>query len=451
MGNGESSAFREITEERVGEYVAKGHKRRRFFPHRIYHLQKCGPDGFRLAQWMCGKDDPASMWELVLYADPAMLTEFPPDLFFDDDLIWHQQQFGRPGQVASANVVLDGSTVYSITFVSDLVQRIPRHREYKTRIEKRFDGWRHMLLNAVVAFALEHHARRILIPTAKLARRHTDRDRLTGIALFDRIYDRTVNDLLPARREGEWWVVDTADAEETVVMPERRIEPRRPSKTICICHDIERGLGHVDVDPDFAQQAERDSPGDLERMRQIEGDLGVSTTYCIVGSLMSAVRDGLESDGHAVAFHSFDHRLDQQDQLERCREVDYRIKGYRPPRSRITPELTDRNMLFHNFEWLASAPGSIDADEPQMRSGLVRLPVAFDDFPMHNAGMPYEEWERAALGIVADSEFAAVAMHDCYAPHWLPHYRGFLEKVAGLGELRTLDQVAAEVTLGSAT
>src|SRR3954454_15886514 len=209
MSIGDSSAFREITEERAGEFAAKGHRRRHFFPHRIYHLPKCGPDGFRLAQRMGAKDDPASMWELVLYADSAMLTEFPPDLFFDDDLIWHQQQFGRPGQIASASIVLDGRTVYSITHVSDLVQRISRRREHKTRIENRFEGWRHMLLNAVVAFALEHRARRILTPTGKLGPRHTDRDRTPDIAFSERIYDRTVNDLLPARREGEWWVADT--------------------------------------------------------------------------------------------------------------------------------------------------------------------------------------------------------------------------------------------------
>ena len=132
-------------------------------------------------------------------------------------------------------------------------------------------------------------------------------------------------------------------------------------------------------------------------------------------------------------------------------DVYLKRQGYRPPRSRITPELSDRNLLFHNFEWLASAPRSIDAEEPLMRAGLVRLPVAFDDFPMHHAGMPYEEWERTALDIIANSEFAAISLHDCYAPHWLPRYRGFLEKVANLGELRTLDQVAAEVTLGSAS
>jgi hypothetical protein len=450
MSIGDSSSFREITDERAGEFVAKGHKRRHFFPHRIYHLPKCGPDGFRLAQRMCAKDDPTAMWELVLYADPATLNEFPPDLFFDDDLIWHQQQFGRPGQLASANIVLDGSTVYSIGHVSDVVQRIPRRREHKTRIEKRFDGWRHMLLNAVMVFALEHRARRILTPTAKLAHRHTDPTRPTDIALFDRIYDRTINELLPARRDGEWWVVDCADAADMVVMPDRRTETQRVAKRVCICHDIERGLGHTEVDPEFAQSAEQTSPGDLEEMRRIEADLGVRATYCIVGSLMPAVRDGLESDGHAVAFHSFDHRPDREDQLQRCREVDYRIKGYRPPLSRITPELSDRNLLFHNFEWLASAPRTIGVQKPRMRAGLVRLPIAFDDFPMHEARMPYEEWEPLALGIIGKSDFAAISLHDCYAPRWLPSYRGFLEKVAEMGELRTLDQVAAQVTLGSA-
>src|SRR5512134_2523025 len=95
-----SSAFRQITAERADEYVAKGHRRRHFFPHRVYHLPKCGPDGFRLARRMCGKEDPAAMWEVVLYADVALLGDFPPDLFFDDDVICHQQQFGQPGQVA---------------------------------------------------------------------------------------------------------------------------------------------------------------------------------------------------------------------------------------------------------------------------------------------------------------------------------------------------------------
>ena len=185
-----------------------------------------------------------------------MLEEFPRELFFDDDLIWHRQQFGRPGQVATASLVLDGETVYSITHVSDLVQRIALRREHKTRVEKVFGGWRHMLLNAVLAFAQAQGARRVLTPTATLALHHTDRSRRPGAGLFERIYDRTVTDLFAARRDGEWWVLDVADCREPVV-PERRTEDHRPIKTICICHDIERGLGHLDADPAFARRAER--------------------------------------------------------------------------------------------------------------------------------------------------------------------------------------------------
>src|SRR3954467_11242657 len=96
-------AFREVTADRVDEWVARGHHRRHFFAHRVRHLPKCGPDGFLLAERMCGIDEPSAMWELVMYADDGLLREFPRSLFFDDDLAWHRQQFGRPGQVATAS------------------------------------------------------------------------------------------------------------------------------------------------------------------------------------------------------------------------------------------------------------------------------------------------------------------------------------------------------------
>jgi hypothetical protein len=447
-----SSVFWEITAERADEFVAKGHRRRRFFPHRIYRLPKCGPDGLKLAERMCGRGDPAAMWELVLYADGATSAEFPAELFFDDEVVWHQQQFGRPGQVASANLILDGKEVYSMVHISDLVQRIGRRREHKTRIENRFGGWSYMLLNAVLGFADVRGARRVCSPTAALAIRHTDRARrgTLGPELFERIYDRTINDLFRAKREGEWWVIDVAEARGRTLIPERRTETRRLQKTICICHDIERGRGHAGEDPEFADRAERTSPGHLEEMRRIEAEVGVRATYFVLGSLMSELKDGLEADRHAVAFHSFDHRPDRDDQLRRCREVDYRIKGYRPPKSKITAELSDRNLLFHNFEWIASSPRTLGVSVPRMRSGLVRLPIVFDDYPMYNAGLTYHHWERTALDRIAENQFAAVSLHDCYAPYWLPRYRRFLEQVREMGELRTLDEVAAEVTLCSA-
>ena len=168
-GSRDYGRFDELAEE----FAARGYKRRHFFPHRLYHLPKCGPDGMKLAGRMCGIEDPEAMWEIVLYAEPEVLAEFPPDLFFDDDLIWHQQQFGRPGQIATASLVVDGHTAHSITHVSDVVQRISRRREHKTRIEKVFEGWNHMLLNGVLHFALHRGARRVRLASSALAGRHT--------------------------------------------------------------------------------------------------------------------------------------------------------------------------------------------------------------------------------------------------------------------------------------
>jgi hypothetical protein len=450
LGRSVSSAFREVSARRADEYVARGHARRHFFPHRIYQLPKCGPDGFLLAERMCGKDDPEAMWELVLYADPELLAEFPDELFFDDDLIWHRQQFGRPGQVATASLVLDGSTVYSLTHVSDLVQRISRRREHKTRIEKVFKGWTHMLLNAVMGFARERGAREVRIPTAALAGRHTDRARDPDLTLFERIYDHTPNAMLPARRSGDWWSIDVAAAADRLVEPERGSEQLPRRRTISVCHHVERGLGHLDFDPAFAPEAERVARRDLEGILRVEAELGIRTTYCVVGSLLEEVREQIEADGHCIAFHSFDHRVGVEGQLERCRRVDYRIKGYRAPNSKPTEELTDRNLLRRNFEWLGIDKWAVGAKEPRMQAGIVRVPMLFDDWGMHAFGVSFEDWEHRAVGFVDRAEAIAIGLHDCYAPRWLDRYRGLLERVGELGELRTVDELAAEITLASA-
>ena len=48
------------------------------------------------------------MRELVLYATGRHLDGLPPELFFDDDIVWHQRQLGLPGQIATADVVVSG-------------------------------------------------------------------------------------------------------------------------------------------------------------------------------------------------------------------------------------------------------------------------------------------------------------------------------------------------------
>jgi hypothetical protein len=266
--------------------------------------------------------------------------------------------------------------------------------------------------------------------------------------MYERIYDRTVTERYPARTEGEWWVLETEDVADLVVPLERKGEPVRRARAICLSHDIERGLGHVGEDREFAGRAERTSPAGLRRMIEVEAEAGVASTYAVVGCLLDEIRDQLSGAGHAIAFHSFDHRPEREDQLRRCREVDYRIKGYRPPKSVMTDELAVRNLLFHNFEWLASGRLSLGgAREPVLSSGIVRFPVHFDDYPLHTRDMSYRQWEEAVVKLATENELTVLGLHDCYTEHWLPRYPALLERLGDLGELRTLDDLAADLVL----
>ncbi|MFN8644369.1 MAG: hypothetical protein U0802_22945 [Candidatus Binatia bacterium] len=440
--------YREIAANRAAEALAKGYKTRHFFPHRFYLLPKCGPDGFRLAQAMCGATDPAACWEIVLYADPSRLADLPAELFFDDDLIWHQQQFGRPGQIASVDLLVDGDSIYTMAHVSDLVQRIGRRREHLTRVEKRFRGWHHMLLNSVACVALERGAARVLSPTAAWAMTHTDRARSVQPELFERVYDRDLRTRFPgATVSGNWWVVDAGELAARCLPAAAGAEPLRDEKTICLFHDTERGLGHRDVDPAFAAAADREAPAHLDAMLAIERAAAVRATYDVVGVLLPELRQRIAAGGHCLAFHSYDHAPAGQDhgQLRACRTIDYRLKGYRVPRSELTDEISDARLCTHNFEWLASSTRSLGRSEPTLRSGVVRIPIFDDDFPLHTGRLRYPEWEARMLDTVRALPFAGIGLHDCYAAAWLPHYPRFLDALRALGTLRTADEVASEV------
>ena len=469
------ATFHEVTPERRDEFVAKGYKQRHFFPHRIYYLPKCGPDGYPLAYQMCAERDPNRSWELVLYAAGPVLDEFPTDLFFDDDLIWHRQQFGRSGQVATVNLALQGRDLYSMAHLSDLVQRIPRRRQHKTRVEKKFDGWNQMLLNGILNFALERRVERVHTPTAALAMRNTDRARTVQKEMFERLYDRNVVQLFPASRDGSWWTIEVDAVRGRIIAPDTGYEQLSNDPVICLCHDVERGFGHTRRDPAFAKQAHAMSARSLDQMLAIEDESGLSATYNLLGLLFQEVTGEIQARGHCIAFHSYDHevgrgrlsnplywlldrwrggpaavaRNGQPRQLNRCRELDFRVKGYRPPNSRITPELTDANLCFHNFEWLASGVRSLRASAPRMENRLVKIPILVDDFDLYR-GVPYEEWERRVLETLRRHEFGTVCLHDCYAQLWLPYYRDFLARIQELGRPRTLDEIAADVTFAQA-
>jgi hypothetical protein len=438
---------------RAAEFAARGHRPGDFFPHRIAVLPKPGPDGLVSARQMAGPCQPHQLRELVLWADPAFAAEFPREIFFDPDVVWHQQHFGRPGQVASADLMLDGDRIWTTNHLSDLVQRIGRRRELKTRVENRFRGWHALLLNAILGYADARGSRTVQTPTAALALRNTDPGRQVQPELFERIYDRVVTRLFDARREGDWWTLDVAANRRRLVAHVAGEEALPGGPVVCVCHDVERGLGHLDVDPAFARRAEETSPASLEAMLRVEEALGVRATYAVVGTILPAIRESIEAGGHALAFHSYDHVLDGPGagtQLARCRRVDYRIKGYRPPRSILTSELSDENLSWHNVEWLASSAHSLGSDAVELRSGVARLPILLDDWELYSRGEPYDAWEARALATLAGRDFAALSLHDCYGPFWLPGYERLLERVLDLGRASTLDEVAAGEALARA-
>jgi hypothetical protein len=387
-------------------------------------------------------------WQLALYADPPLIEDFPRELFFDDDLIWHQQHFGRPGQVATASIVIDSGTIFTSTHHADLVQRIGRFREHKTQIEKRLRGWPWMLLNGVLAFAHERGIATVRVPGSKLAMRHTDTARNVQPYLFERVYDRPMAEFPGTTSQDEWWEIDVATAAAAVVTPITGFEPAAEEKTVCVFHDLERGLGHLDTDSEFARRAEVSARANLDCMLAIEADAGVSVTYNVVGRILNDVREEIESAGHAIAFHSFDHG--DGPQLQRCRELDYRLKGYRPPRSLLTPEISDEHLAFHNFEWLASSRRSLGTDVPELRDRLVRLPVTLDDFALYTGASSYEGWERDVLDHLEDNPYTAIGLHDCYGHLWLEHYPRLLNELSGASRLRTFDEVSADVIIGAA-
>ena len=444
-------SFGTITADRAGEFVGKGYHQRWFFPHTVRYLPKCGPDGFKIAQWMLGDVSPGQHWELVIHAAPSLVEQFPPELFFDDDIVWHQQQLGRPGQVATANLVVQGGDLYTMVHISDVVQRISRRRSLKTRIENRFKGWNHMLLNGILNFAVVRGIERIHVANSGWALRHTDRKRNPKPEMFRRIYDRNVRELFEVEKSAHWWSMDVSRNVNRLVVPEPGEEDVADDKKICVCHDIEKGTGHLDSDVEFAAKADATSPEYLDQMLAVERQLGVKATYSVVGTLVPELRDRIEQDGHCLAFHSYDHRIDsREDQLGRCRSIDYRLKGYRAPQSRITTELTDDNLCFHNFEWMASSADSLGFAAPRLENRLVKIPVHFDDFEMRRSGLDYEAWEAEALATIEENHFVAFGLHDCYGEFWVSRYAEFLEKVRRLGRLVTMNEIADEMFLRNA-
>ena len=133
-------------------------------------------------------------------------------------------------------------------------------------------------------------------------------------------------------------------------------------------------------------------------------------------------------------------------QFAACRNIGWRIKGYRHYKPSLNSEMNDKDLCYYNFEWIAideKTPGA----KPILQNRVVKIPVFSDGSEMYKHNVPYDIWETTVIDRIKQSNFSVIGLHGSYANYWLAQYSEFLEKICSLGKLKTLNEVADQVFL----
>jgi hypothetical protein len=436
------------TSDSAKAFAASGFDRAEVFSHRVCVIPKQYPDTLVLLgqQGILEPEVKAgAFFQMNLYARDV--SEFPRELFTDRTLNWHNQQLGEDGLIAAASLYAQDDALMLILMQSDLCQQLYRHAELKrtcrTQVQKRFGAWHRMLFNAILDCALDAGFASVLTPTADWILGRIKKP--VQPDLFRRIYDSVAARYecrRVTRNSAEYWEVPLQENADRVVRlaPSALAELKADEQPlICIFHDIEEN-----VDTGVTPQECSDS---LVAMLSIERSRRVRATYNVLGTLLPAKRQQIwDSDnGHAIGFHSFNHDLTGETQLTRCREVDLQVKGYRPPQSKITSELTDYRLSYLNFEWFASGERSLGVKRCTLQNGIVKIPIFTDDYPIFTGQQDYAEWERRLLECTRTRSFVAFSLHDCYGKFWINHYEALLDKLAAVGNFVTAEEMCNRV------
>lgn len=433
----------------VTAFTTRGFRAREFFRHEVLWVPKPYPNTHAGLERRGVSQRRVAAGEFVqinVYSD--WLAGLPDEVFTDRAINWHAQQFGNKGLIAAAGLFIEGQTAFVTYLQSDLCQQIYRSATLKraasAKLDRRFGYWYLVLFNAILDFACDRGLETVYSPTSQSIAAATTKHIVP--ALFDKIYG-SVGERYECRREvigrAEYWRVGLASNEQRIARLNEHdghageagaVGPETSRKVICICHDIEE-----DADTAIAPEECREA---LDKMLAIERAHGVFTTYSVLGRLF---RDKapviLCSGSHSLAFHSYDHQIGGHTQLAQVRQVDLQVRGYRPPQSKITKELSDYALGARDFEWLLSSARSLNLEQPAIERGIVKIPVHLDDWPMQSGAMTREQWIERLRDEIRTRDFVAVGLHDCYARHWIDWYPELLEELKQLGELWTCDQV----------
>ena len=420
-----------------------GLARRTIFPHKVIAIQKPYPDAKVLLERRGLRRQDLEHGEFIqLNLYTTNLYGLPEELFVQPEINWHRQQLGQIGLIAAAGLWILDSIATITTLQSDLCQQLYRHSELKrlckTQVDTHFKYWYAILFNAILNFCFDLKIATIHSPTGEQVVSNTRK--AIEPSLFHRIYDYPNKAYFcrkvwvgPARY---WEVPVHANVGRVARLSESKgsCYPGGTIEQICVFHDVEE---NIDTKISSAECADN-----VGRILQIEQCFGLNATYNILGTLFSRKIDQVRASNakHSIGFHSFNHNLTDLTQLQECRRVDLRVRGYRPAQSRITSELSDYNLTRFNFEWFACGARSLGHTGCKLENGIAKIPIHLDDYPLFR-GKPYEQWENELLSHARANPVFSFGLHDCYAGRWLARYRDLLSKLADIKSFATADEI----------
>ncbi len=181
---------------------------------------------------------------------------------------------------------------------------------------------------------------------------------------------------------------------------------------ITFYHDIEQDIDSK-ANPEECRQM-------VKEFLKLEKKYSVPATYNVVGKIFEGQPDLIEwikQEGQEVAYHSYNHQSDWQpryfaDEIRLCRKVSPIPVGYRSPSSQW--DKTTLSTLWENgFLW--NAEGDTHKEPYFIHKGLVRLPIAFDDWPLHTNTMNVNAWVQHFVESFTKRNYIALGLHDSVA------------------------------------
>jgi len=186
---------------------------------------------------------------------------------------------------------------------------------------------------------------------------------------------------------------------------------KRPaSNMVTFYHDIEQNLD-IKADARLCRQI-------VKEFLKLETKYGIPVTYNVVGKFFREQPDLIElilQEGQEVAFHSYNHQPDWQpryyaEEIAMCRTVSPFPCGYRSPRSEWN-RTTVKTLWEQGFLW--SAEDDRHKEPYFIYEGLVRLPIACDDWPIHTGALSVDQWVQQFPKLLNMRPYFGIGCHDC--------------------------------------